>query len=233
MLVEIKKAKIRCVGEGDEGYPVKVGQTPKTCRFDKTEETSDITCDMNKLEATSESNQYVLIHHEFAGLAEIEPPDGESPDYQVSNQISGFLESRVIKMLAVKKTVEKKTITRNFDIQYASRNVVASNPSTGKIVVEYRNPVIVTSDGRQHNLYNGDLNNNPSLNGFCMAVAAENGVEAMDSLHVERGNGWTSMGIGVGGNSNTVILSAAKMGVPASRTVIVHSITCAASSVSQ
>ncbi len=51
---------------------------------------------------TSESDQYVLVHHEYAGLAGIEISKGEDSDYQVSNQISGYLENQVIKKLAVK-----------------------------------------------------------------------------------------------------------------------------------
>ncbi|RYZ86925.1 MAG: hypothetical protein EOP04_12855, partial [Proteobacteria bacterium] len=32
MLAQIDKARVSCVGPGDEGYPVRVNGTPKTCK---------------------------------------------------------------------------------------------------------------------------------------------------------------------------------------------------------
>src|SRR5947209_8936399 len=34
MLARIASAKIKCVGPGDQGYPVNINGTAKTCRFD-------------------------------------------------------------------------------------------------------------------------------------------------------------------------------------------------------
>ena len=99
---KINSTKIRCVGSNDSAYPVKVGYSPKTCRFDVIETANYITCDRDKFQSTSESDQYVLIHHEFAGLAGIEVPDGEDSNYSVSNQISEYLVDQVVKRLAVK-----------------------------------------------------------------------------------------------------------------------------------
>jgi hypothetical protein len=45
------------------------------------------------------------VHHEFAGLAAIEPPIGDESQYLVSNQISGYLVNQVVKKLAVKNIV--------------------------------------------------------------------------------------------------------------------------------
>jgi hypothetical protein len=102
MLEKIKTASIRCVGKGDAGYPVTVDGTPKVCRFDSNSSSDLITCDYQKFQAMTESDQYVLVHHEYAGLAEIELPDGAKSDYRVSNQISGSLEDQVVKKLVVK-----------------------------------------------------------------------------------------------------------------------------------
>jgi hypothetical protein len=52
--------------------------------------------------ATDQSDQYVLIHHEYAGLAGFEVNDGESSQYEISNQISGYLEDQIVKKLVVK-----------------------------------------------------------------------------------------------------------------------------------
>lgn len=89
----IQKTKIRCVGPHDLGYPVEVDGTPKTCRFDKRASETRITCDFQKFRSLSESDRYVLIHHEYAGLSGIEQPNGDDSTYEVSNQISDFLEN--------------------------------------------------------------------------------------------------------------------------------------------
>lgn len=104
ILTQINNAKIRCVGQGDEGYPVEIGGTAKVCRFDIDSAAAQITCDYNKFQTMNESNQYILVHHEYAGLAGIELPNGDSSTYKISNQMSGYLVSEVVKRLAVKPT---------------------------------------------------------------------------------------------------------------------------------
>ena len=90
MLTQIERAKVKCVGQGDAGYPVEVSGTPKVCRFDKKNDLSQITCDFNKFQKMTASDQYVLIHHEYAGLAEVEQPDDDSSNYEISNQIEVY-----------------------------------------------------------------------------------------------------------------------------------------------
>jgi hypothetical protein len=102
MLEKLEAAKISCVGPMDKGYPVQINGTPKVCRFDLTTTESNITCDFLKFNATSESSQYVLIHHEYAGLAKLESPSGDDSKYFLSNQITSYLTSQVVKKLAVK-----------------------------------------------------------------------------------------------------------------------------------
>ncbi|MEQ1663864.1 MAG: hypothetical protein ABL927_00650 [Bdellovibrionales bacterium] len=103
MLTQINRAKIQCVSEGDTNYPVAVNSTLKICRFDKTKELSQINCDLNKFLNLTESNQYILIHHELAGLANIEIPNKDDSEYSISNQISDYFISQTIKKLAIKK----------------------------------------------------------------------------------------------------------------------------------
>lgn len=97
-------AKVQCVSQGDRGYPVEVNGTAKECRFDRTKKGSFITCDAQKFGQRSEAEQYVLIHHEYAGIAGIETPEGDVSDYQVSNQISAYLVDTLVKRLAVKSS---------------------------------------------------------------------------------------------------------------------------------
>ncbi len=52
---------------------------------------------------TSESDQYVLIHHEFAGFAQLEKNQGRDSDYQISRQLTGNLQDTVVKKLVVKR----------------------------------------------------------------------------------------------------------------------------------
>lgn len=103
MLGKLKTAKIKCVGPGDQGFPVEAFGTPKVCKFEKDWwNQQSITCGRTEFLKLDESRQYVLIHHEYAGLADIEPPNRDDSNYNVSNQISSFLINQVVKRLAVK-----------------------------------------------------------------------------------------------------------------------------------
>jgi hypothetical protein len=107
MFAQLEGANIRCVGPTDPGFPVTVNGTPKVCRFDQVSG-GQITCDFLKFNATGESDQYVLIHHEFAGLARVELPNQADSYYEISNQISGYLQDVVVKRLAVKPVVQSE-----------------------------------------------------------------------------------------------------------------------------
>lgn len=116
MLEQILAAKVRCVTNGDAGYPVTVDGVPKVCRFDRSTSSSLITCDFNKFQAMAEGKQYELIHHEYAGLADIEKPNGSDSNYDVSNQITSNLVSQnVLKLTVIPKTV--KNITNVEEVQ--------------------------------------------------------------------------------------------------------------------
>ncbi len=106
MLDQIERAKITCVSSGDRGYPVNINGTAKVCRFDRKQNDDQITCDFNKFQSMSESDQYVLIHHEFAGLAGLEIPTGADSNYSISNQMSGYLVNKVVKKLSIKPNNE-------------------------------------------------------------------------------------------------------------------------------
>lgn len=103
MVREILRGKVSCVARGDRGYPVQINGTPKTCRFDQQGSESRITCDIEKFNSLGEENQYVLVHHEYAGLAGVEPANADESHYSISNQVSGYLERSIVKKLVVKR----------------------------------------------------------------------------------------------------------------------------------
>lgn len=244
ILLEASRLKIRCVREGDQGYPVMIGKSPKTCIFDRRDEESVVTCDIEKFKATSESDQYVLIHHELAGLAKLERPDGEKSTYGISNQISSFLESRVVKVLAVKKPQglpPAPKLLMNFKVKFASRSVLEQNLETGRVVVQYSDPQITTAEGKTYSLY-GRSNDAGTAEGFCQAAAKQNGVAWMYSGGFESAQTWFSNNIGLRPDNrasavNThadpytdpgyTVISVMWLGnSPADRSVRIASITC-------
>jgi ankyrin repeat protein len=104
MLSEISKAKITCTTD-----KVMVRNAEKTCKnFVSARGESEILCNTARFMSTSESDQYVLVHHEYAGLAGLEVNTDESSVYLISNQVSGFLVNQVVKKLAIKPEMETK-----------------------------------------------------------------------------------------------------------------------------
>lgn len=104
MLNAITSTRISCVSEGDRGFPVQVNGKPKQCRWESTNAGSYITCDTAKFlnKGMDEDRQYELINHEYASIAGYEIPNEDDSDYRFSNQLSVFLESRMVKRLVVK-----------------------------------------------------------------------------------------------------------------------------------
>lgn len=84
---------------------VSVKGVPKTCRgfISKIDYKAHILCNIDRFKNTSDQEQYRLIHHEYAGLAGVEYNKGAASDYQISSQITDFLETSVVLKLAVKK----------------------------------------------------------------------------------------------------------------------------------
>jgi hypothetical protein len=98
MLDEISKAQIGCVDD-----EIQVDNAEKTCKnFVDSTGVPQIVCNTQRFMNTDQSDQYVLVHHEYAGLSGLELNNGSDSNYAVSNQISGYLEDEVLKKLAVK-----------------------------------------------------------------------------------------------------------------------------------
>jgi hypothetical protein len=61
-----------------------------------------IQCNVDRFNATTESEKYVLVHHEYAGLAGLETNTGAKSDYSISEQLTASLEKVTVLKLAVK-----------------------------------------------------------------------------------------------------------------------------------
>jgi hypothetical protein len=98
MLEQIGKAHVSCVDD-----EVRIGNAEKTCKnFIADDGLPQIVCNTKRFTDTAESDQYILVHHEYAGLAGFEVNDGEESKYTLSNQITEYLEEQVSKKLVVK-----------------------------------------------------------------------------------------------------------------------------------
>jgi len=89
----------------DPELSVSVNGQPKTCRGFVSQKDSrpHILCNSERFAQVSESKQYQLIHHEYAGLAGVEQNVGASSDYVVSSQITDYLVPETVLRLSVKK----------------------------------------------------------------------------------------------------------------------------------
>jgi hypothetical protein len=83
----------------------KVLSADKTCRNFVDEAGKDVfACDVDRFmdpTITPASKQYFLVHHEFAGLAKIEVNRDEKSNYDLSEQISGFVTYELVPRLAI------------------------------------------------------------------------------------------------------------------------------------
>lgn len=102
MLAKISTAKVSCIQAA-----VLVGSAEKTCKnFTDADGTLRIECNSKRFLETADADQYVLVHHEYAGLAGFEVNNGEASDYSISNQITEFLENQIIKKLVVRPPLD-------------------------------------------------------------------------------------------------------------------------------
>lgn len=91
--------------KNDDELKVSVDGRPETCRgfFTRASNQPNILCNIARFAATSASEQYKLIHHEFAGLVYLEKNEGAASDYFISNQLTDYLEEVTLLKLAIKK----------------------------------------------------------------------------------------------------------------------------------
>ena len=95
----IARSRVKCTTQ-----TVKVYGTEKTCAYNPG--SAQIICNYDRFNSMkSIDDQYILVHHELAGLAQVERPNRDDSDYSISNQISGSLEEIKTKHLVVNPTV--------------------------------------------------------------------------------------------------------------------------------
>ena len=82
---------------------VTVRDKEKTCKNYFENQIPNILCNISRFNQASGSEQYRLVHHEFAGLAELESNIGAISAYVFSNQITDFLVPTQVLKLAVSK----------------------------------------------------------------------------------------------------------------------------------
>lgn len=89
----------------DDELKVIVDGKPKTCRgfISQKDSIPNILCHKYRFNENSDSDQYRLIHHEYAGLVSLEKNIGAASDYFISNQITDFLTIKSVLKLSVKR----------------------------------------------------------------------------------------------------------------------------------
>lgn len=139
MTKNISNARVSCTSE-----KLMVGKAEKTCKnFIDDTGAARIVCNTSRFENTEVEEQYILVHHEYAGLSGIEVNVGEKSNYIISNQISTYLEEKVVKKLAVNNNGSIK----KFSIEKFLKD--ANNPATelGKRILKINEE---TTDGRNN-----------------------------------------------------------------------------------
>ncbi len=165
-MTEILKPKKVVIEFTDKDVLVK-GST-KTCRgyISKSDSKSHILCNISRFKSTSESEQYKLIHHEFAGLMNIEKNEGAASDYAVSSQITEFLSNQNVLKLAVKK----RCITTNSS---NDMNLIKTNAENVKVSTSCGLAIcygLMDVKGRHVVTAKSDLNPNQTVNSINLVL---------------------------------------------------------------
>ncbi|MDR3608124.1 MAG: hypothetical protein P4M08_12175 [Oligoflexia bacterium] len=102
MLAEIAQAQISCVDSD-----IQVDGVEKTCEnLSDDGKSPRIICNRQRFMETDESDQYVLVHHEYAGLSGFEVNQGLRSQYEISNQITGALQEQATMKLVVNRRLD-------------------------------------------------------------------------------------------------------------------------------
>lgn len=95
---------------------IKVNDVPKTCKnyYSQSDSRYHIVCNIKRFGDTSDIGQYKLIHHEYAGIVNLEQNDGAISDYDLSTQLTSFLENTTIKKLSTKRSRMIVNASKNY-----------------------------------------------------------------------------------------------------------------------
>ncbi len=145
MLNSMDLAKVSCTDE-----KLFIGLAEKTCQNSRQVDGSLlIKCNFHRFMETSESDQYVLVHHEYAGAANFEVNTNENSDYRISNQITYFLESQVVKKLVI-KPAPTLPIAGSLSDQEADQKIMQSCETYKRLVNEKLINYVVSKGGVLH-----------------------------------------------------------------------------------
>lgn len=162
---------------------VMVAGKPKTCRgfFSKKDQKPNIICNIERFKSTSESQQYRLIHHEFAGLAYLEQNSGADSDYTISEQITDYLRKTEVLRLGVKPNLDKKVKTIT-DPGLPNGLKIVGLPTTLKMKLNIKayidgvvNCALVTQCGELEEAVN-NFSAESHLNGVCKSLGYDKAV---------------------------------------------------------
>lgn len=140
MLQQLNQAQVSCTSEN-----VFIGSVEKTCiNFIDTNGISRIKCNLKRFSETSDADQYILVHHEYAGLAGFEVNQDESSDYKISTQLSAYIEFEMVTKLAVKPNQHAPFTADKVEYNPITKSYVVVNP---KYFVNARDSVKILSSG--------------------------------------------------------------------------------------
>jgi hypothetical protein len=95
MLNKIEKTHFECVGKGDPHYPVTEDGRAKTCKWTESRASALITCDYEKFNGDTDSQQREQLHHEYASMAGFEKPKGPISNYDVTNDAANSFDLQI------------------------------------------------------------------------------------------------------------------------------------------
>lgn len=152
-ILEPQKVIIGFVENDDsdnEELKVSVDGNPKTCRgfISKVDLKEHILCNISRFKNSSDSEQYKLIHHEFAGLVNVENNEGAASDYVISTQITDYLRRQTVLKLAINKQIKNAE-------NVVPSVVISKNKYIGDGSFEVTLAVINTQDVKQVVLEDG------------------------------------------------------------------------------
>ena len=124
MKTQLLKSTVECVSE-----KLKLNGVEKTCINRILDEKSHIVCNLERFKEITQSDQYVLVHHEYAGLAGLETNEGVISNYDISNQVSGFLKTSTVKKLSIASDLFESQISCNSEITHFVAQMTKGNLS--------------------------------------------------------------------------------------------------------
>ena len=121
-MIEVLQPQKVIIGFTDE--KVIFDNAEKTCKsfIENSSAQMHILCNVTRFGTTSDTDQYKLIHHEYAGLVRMEKNNGAASDYNLSSQLTEFLTYEMVLKLAIKKSGSQKSYKNNCSLDTEIEN---------------------------------------------------------------------------------------------------------------